>query len=197
SRSKPRSQRFEACANSRRQAYREQRREPRRNHRYSARQQGQAPRECFCAISNNARRRTMSTDRRTFLKAGAALAAGGTAKLAHSEDTLKARADDVLKRAADAGDVPGVVAVATNRQGDIYEGGFGNRMTGESTPMTADTVFWIASMTKAITGAAAMQLVEQGKVNLDSPASHWVPDLARAQVLDGWDADGQPRLRAP
>jgi CubicO group peptidase (beta-lactamase class C family) len=68
---------------------------------------------------------------------------------------------------------------------------------GQQTPMTADTVFWIASMTKAITGTAAMQLVEQGKVNLDSPASHWVPDLARAQVLDGWDADGQPRLRAP
>ena len=139
----------------------------------------------------------MSTDRRTFLKAGAALAAGGTAKLAHSEDTLKARADDVLKRAADAGDIPGVVAVATDRQGDIYEGGFGRRVVGEQSPMTADTVFWIASMTKAITGTAAMQLVEQGKVNLDSPASHWVPDLARAQVLDGWDADGQPRLRAP
>src|SRR3954465_4377128 len=139
----------------------------------------------------------MTTDRRTFLKAGAALAAGGTAKLAHSEDTLKARADDVLQRAADAGDVPGVVAVATDRQGDIYEGGFGRRMMGQQTPMTADTVFWIASMTKAITGTAAMQLVEQGKVNLDSPASHWVPDLARAQVLDGWDADGQPRLRAP
>jgi methyl acetate hydrolase len=52
-------------------------------------------------------------------------------------------------------------------------------------------------MTKAITGTAAMQLVEQGKVNLDSPASHWVPDLARAQVLEGWDDQGQPRLRAP
>ena len=121
----------------------------------------------------------MSTDRRTFLKAGAALAAGGTAKLAHSEDTLKARADDVLKRAADAGDIPGVVAVATDRQGDIYEGGFGRRVVGEQSPMTADTVFWIASMTKAITGTAAMQLVEQGRLDLHTDVNHY---LTRFQV---------------
>jgi CubicO group peptidase (beta-lactamase class C family) len=42
-----------------------------------------------------------------------------------------------------------------------------------------------------------MQLVEQGKVDLHSPVTRWVPDLADTQVLEGWDGDGQPRLRAP
>jgi CubicO group peptidase (beta-lactamase class C family) len=52
-------------------------------------------------------------------------------------------------------------------------------------------------MTKAITGAAAMQLVERGKLALEGPASNVVPDLARAQVLEGFDQSGQPRLRPP
>ena len=139
----------------------------------------------------------MSTDRRTFLKAGAALVAGGTSGLAYSEDALKSSADGLLQRAADGSDVPGVVAVAVNRDGVIYEGGFGRRNLAESTAMTPDTVVWIASMTKALTGTAAMQLVEQGKLDLDSPVTRWVPDLARTQVLEGWDENGEPRLRAP
>jgi methyl acetate hydrolase len=63
--------------------------------------------------------------------------------------------------------------------------------------MTPDTVVWIASMTKALTGTAAMQLVEQGKLALDMPASGVIPELGEAVVLEGFDADGQPRTRAP
>ena len=61
--------------------------------------------------------------------------------------------------------------------------------------MTADSVFWIASMTKAITAAAGMQLVEQGKLSLDSPIGKLLPDLAAPQVLEGFDASGEPKLR--
>ena len=61
--------------------------------------------------------------------------------------------------------------------------------------MTVDTVGWIASMTKALTGAAAMQLVEQGKLDLDAPAARIVPGIAAAQVLEGFDAGGS-RARA-
>jgi CubicO group peptidase (beta-lactamase class C family) len=63
--------------------------------------------------------------------------------------------------------------------------------------MTLDTVVWIASMTKAITATAAMQLVEAGKLSLERPASEVVPELAAAKVLEGFDAAGTPRLRAP
>ena len=105
--------------------------------------------------------------------------------------------DSILKGAAESGDVPGVVATATDRSGSIYEGAFGQRVLGQPAAMSLDTVVWIASMTKAITGAAAMQLVEQGKLELDAPASSVVSDLAQTQVLEGFDANGQPRLRAP
>jgi len=105
--------------------------------------------------------------------------------------------DSILKGAAEAGDVPGVVAMATDRSGSIYEGAFGQRVLGQPAAMSLDTVVWIASMTKAITGAAAMQLVEQGKLELEAPASAVVSDLAQTQVLEGFDANRQPRLRAP
>jgi CubicO group peptidase (beta-lactamase class C family) len=61
--------------------------------------------------------------------------------------------------------------------------------------MTCDTVFWIASMTKALTAAAAMQLVEQGKLGLEQPLGQIIPALAAPQVLEGFDAAGVPRLR--
>jgi methyl acetate hydrolase len=104
--------------------------------------------------------------------------------------------DQVLKPAADRGDVPGVVAVAASRDGVCYEGAFGRRALPEGAVMTADSVFWIASMTKAVTSTAAMQLVEQGRLALDRPVSDVLPELANVQVLDGFDTAGEPRLRA-
>jgi methyl acetate hydrolase len=111
--------------------------------------------------------------------------------------SLKTQADVLLRTAAESCDVPGVVATATDHNGTIYEGGFGLRALGESAEMTPDTVVWIASMTKALTGTAAMQLVEQGKLALDSPVSTIIPALGEVEVLEGFDADGQPRTRKP
>ena len=109
---------------------------------------------------------------------------------------MKAAADKLLKDAVSKGDVPGVVAMATDAKGTTYEGGFGKRVLGEAAEMTPDTVVWIASMTKAVTGAAAMQLVEQGKLSLDDPVGKFLPDLAAPQVFEGFDASGKPKLRA-
>ena len=111
--------------------------------------------------------------------------------------SLKQNADALLRRATDAGDVPGVVAMATGGNGTIYEGAFGKRVLGQAAPMTLDTVVWIASMTKALTSTAAMQLVERGKLDLESPVSRWVPEIAATQVLEGFDGSGRPRTRAP
>jgi CubicO group peptidase (beta-lactamase class C family) len=109
--------------------------------------------------------------------------------------TLAQTADRLLSDATSPGALPGVVAMATTADGTIYEGAFGKASLGADAPMALDTVFHIASMTKAITGVAAMQLVEQGKVALDQPAGDILPLLANPKVLDGFDADGQPRLR--
>src|SRR5438876_1232656 len=105
--------------------------------------------------------------------------------------------DQVLERAVAQGVAAGVVALATDDQGVIYEGAFGKREIGRDADMTLDTVVWIASMSKAITSVAAMQLVEQGRIGLDEPLSDRLPELAGIQVLEGFDDAGAPRLRPP
>src|SRR3546814_14782354 len=99
--------------------------------------------------------------------------------------SMQLQIDAVLKQATDAGAVPGVVAMVTDRNKTLYEGAFGRRALDGEAPMTLDTVGLIASMTKALTSVAALQLLEQGKLDLDSPASNWLPALADVQVLDG------------
>src|ERR1700751_5116492 len=107
----------------------------------------------------------------------------------------KAQIDQLLRHKSEAREIPGVVAMAANNQEVIYQGAFGKRDLSKDDAMTADSVFWIASMTKAITAAAAMQLVEQGKLSLDAPIGKVLPDLASPQVLEGFDAKGEPKLR--
>jgi CubicO group peptidase (beta-lactamase class C family) len=105
--------------------------------------------------------------------------------------------DDVLAAAIADGSIPGVVAAAADHTGVIYQSAFGRRDISQPQPMTTDCVFRIASMTKAITGAAAMQMVEQDKLALDQPAREILPFLAQTQVLGGFDDNGKPILRAP
>jgi methyl acetate hydrolase len=105
--------------------------------------------------------------------------------------------DAIFSEAVESKKMPGIVAMAATDKGVLYQGAFGRRELGKDAAMTLDTVVWIASMTKAITATAAMQLVERGKLALDAPASQLAPGLAKAQVLEGFDAAGQPRLRAP
>lgn len=143
----------------------------------------------------------MRFTRRESLMTGAASLAGvlaprwGRADAASGlqKDTI----DKVLQAAVERGDIPGVVVAVTDRDGTVYEGAFGERGLGNGVSMTNDTVFYLASMTKPITATCAMQLVEQGKLELDAPISRYVPDARKLQVLDGWDDKGQPRLRPP
>jgi methyl acetate hydrolase len=105
--------------------------------------------------------------------------------------------DKLFTQATESKAMPGIVAVAATDKATLYEGAFGKRELGKDAPMTVDSVVWIASMTKAITAAAAMQLVERGKLSLERPASEVVSTLSSAKVLEGFDAAGKPRLRAP
>ena len=77
----------------------------------------------------------------------------------------------------------------------VYRGASGTRDADRHLPMTTDTVAWIASMTKAITTVAALQMVEQGRLALDAPIGDVLPALAQPRVLDGFEEDGTPRLR--
>jgi methyl acetate hydrolase len=104
---------------------------------------------------------------------------------------------DLLQHATDAGDVPGVAVAVATPDGVAFEGAAGKRDLDNGAAMAPDTVVRIASMTKAISGACAMQLVEQGKLVLDAPLGRLLPELGDAQVLEGFDADGKAKLRAP
>lgn len=105
--------------------------------------------------------------------------------------------DAVLESAVENGRIPGVIAMSANSDGVTYQGAFGKRDSSSNTEMTMDTIVQLASMTKAITSVAVMQLVEQNKVGLDRAASEYLPELANVQVLDGFDTAGKPVLRAP
>ena len=92
---------------------------------------------------------------------------------------------------------PGGVAMATTAHDTIYEAAFGARDAAGSVPMTLDTVFALASMTKAVVSVAALQRVDEARLSLDAPIGEILPELAAPQVLVGFDADGTARLRPP
>jgi methyl acetate hydrolase len=93
--------------------------------------------------------------------------------------------------------VPGVVAIVTDHKRNIYEGAFGKRRLDQDADMTTDSVFAIFSTTKAITGTAVLQLVEDDKLDLDAPAKNYAPEIGTLQVIDGFDDSGDPKLRPP
>lgn len=109
--------------------------------------------------------------------------------------TAQQQIDQVLQQAVQTEAVPGVVAMAIHDTEVLYQGAFGQRTLQSAAAMTLDTVFWIASMTKALTATAALQLVEQGKLGLDQAMGSLLPELAAPQVLEGFDAAGAPLLR--
>lgn len=110
---------------------------------------------------------------------------------------IRSRCDAILNRLSTGeGRVPGVVAMVTDRDGTVYSGSAGERRIGGA-PMTEDTVFAIFSTTKAIAGTTALQCVEEGLLDLDAPAKDYAPAIGKLQVIEGFDADGSPRLRAP
>src|SRR5215470_3093926 len=130
-----------------------------------------------CKINGRNTMTNRKQSRREILKAGAVLVGAASlpayVKLAVAQSASAGNAstqiDTILRRAVDAKDVPGVVAVAATDKGIFYEGAFGTRDLAKGPDMSLDTIFRIASMTKAVTSVAAMQLVEQGRLQLDQP----------------------------
>src|SRR6476659_5816689 len=97
--------------------------------------------------------------------------------------------DAVLRGAVERGDIFGVVATASDRKGTVYTGAAGTRSADRPAPMTADSVFRVASMTKVVTSAAAAQLYERGELDLDAPVDSIVPSWAELKVLVGFEGD--------
>ena len=113
-------------------------------------------------------------------------------------DSLKRACDAVLDEVTTSKQrVPGVAAMVTDNDRVIYRGARGVRDIESGEPMTLDTVFAIFSTTKAITGTAVLQCVEEGLLDLDAPAKTYMADIDELQVLTGFDKAGKPKLRPP
>jgi len=118
---------------------------------------------------------------------------------AHAQGTgvSSRQIDDVLREAVEEYHLPGVVAMVAQGDAVVYQGAFGKQHVAKGVPMATDSIFRIASMTKAVTSVAVMQLVERGRVKLDEPAGTYLAELARVEVLEGFDANGTAKLRPP
>ena len=101
----------------------------------------------------------------------------------------------ILEDGVAAGGAPGFSAAVRTRQGERFLATAGRRGAEDLTPVTPDTLFWIASCTKAITSVAALQLVERELLDLDAPVADRLPRLATPRVLTGFDAEGAPVTR--
>lgn len=126
----------------------------------------------------------------------AVTALAGTASAQNS--TASAAIDTSLRSAVERKDVPGVVALITDREHVLYQGAFGVADVSTGRPLKTDALFRIASMTKLVTTVALMQLIEQDRIGLDDPAEKYLPELAGLKVIESFDAKtGDYRLRPP
>jgi CubicO group peptidase (beta-lactamase class C family) len=166
--------------------------------------------EKFCAVESG--KMTDQLKRRHLLKGASGLLAaatlgGLTSQNTHAaprrtqEDMARihgpayASLDQCLQGAVNDGTVAGVVAMGATERGLVYEGASGRANSTTGSAIGPDTIFWLLSMTKAITATACMQLIEQGKLRLDQPAGDILPQLKARQILDGFDSTGRPKLR--
>jgi len=127
-----------------------------------------------------------SLSRRTFLAI--------TAAQASAAQTPAGQIDEVLRSGIARRKIPVAVGAIANRRKTLYQGAFGLR-DNSGAPARLDSIFRIASMTKPVTTVAALQLVEQGKISLAEPVAKHLPQLANLDVLEGFDASGNPILR--
>jgi CubicO group peptidase (beta-lactamase class C family) len=121
----------------------------------------------------------------------------GTSAHAQGPGVSSRQIDEVLRKAVEEQRLPGVVAMVALGDTVVYEGVFGKQYAAQGVPMTTDSIFRIASMTKAVTSVAVMQLVERQRVKLDEPAGTYLPELACVEVLEDFDANGKAKLRPP
>lgn len=110
--------------------------------------------------------------------AGASVAAGG------AEVPLTA-AFKLIEDAVAKGEIPGAVVLVAHRGKIVREAAYGLSDMEHRVPFRTDTVCWLASVTKPVTTAAIMKLVEEGKLRLDDPVEKYLPEFQTQQDKEG------------
>jgi len=137
------------------------------------------------------------SSRRDFLLTAASIGVAGALpfmSMPAEAKGRKSRLQKVLDDSVAANRFPFVVGMTGAASGVTFAGASGDAAPGK--PAAPDTVFRIFSMTKAVGSTAAMILIDQGKMDFDTPVQDVLPEFADIQVLEGWDGD-TPRMRAP
>lgn len=113
---------------------------------------------------------------------------------------MESRLDSALEEAITSKRLPGIAAIALDKSGDVlYKGVYGKTSISDpkASALTSSTPIPVWSCTKLVTSVAALQLLEQGKLSLSDPVEKYIPIVKDIQVLDGFNDDGSPVLRAP
>ena len=124
----------------------------------------------------------------TLVGGAATLPFAGAAESQAQSGSPAAAIDTVLREAVERGVVTGVVGMAADRKGTFYEGVYGTADIAEKRPLKLDSMFRIASMTKAITSTSALQLVEKGVFAIEDPVEKYLPQLKNAPVVESFSA---------
>lgn len=117
---------------------------------------------------------------------------GAGALAGHHKDDDYVGAQAVIDGAISNGSLNFAVAAVGGKAGQTWSYAAGHRDAEQTQPASPDNIIQIASMTKLITTIAALQLMEQGKLDLDGSISRYAPELKNLQVLKGFDADDKP-----
>src|SRR5712671_2655897 len=150
---------------------------------YRAQKTGRGPRLARnLTVGSPVKRRECMTTLGSAMVGGAALGDGGF-PIAVGAQPASGRLDEALHKATEDKVVAGVVATATDCQRALYRGAFGVADAATGRSLNPDALFRIASMTKAITSTAAMQLIERGRFRLDDPVEKYLPSFSRLQVF--------------
>ena len=120
---------------------------------------------------------------------------GSQAQRLFGASTSISAIDRTLREGMERRKIPCVAAMVATQDRILYSGAFGKRDAASGIDVQPDSIFQIASMTKAITSVAAMQLVERGKLKLDEPVARHLPELGKLDVIQGFDGAGKPILR--
>ncbi|KAF7365334.1 hypothetical protein MVEN_00405400 [Mycena venus] len=105
----------------------------------------------------------------------------------------------LMSRAVESNTLPALFCGVTDRNGEIFMHQAGRKVLRDqsSAPLDEDTIFWICSQTKLLTSIAAMQFIEQGRIQLSTPTSEILPELANPVIVTAHDADGNPTATTP
>lgn len=118
----------------------------------------------------------------------------GAAACVLDAGTAQEQVDEAIRSGIARRKIPAAAGSIADRRKTLYAGAFGVR-DASGVPVRVDSIFRIASMTKPVTTVAALQLVDQGKVDLSEPVAKHLPQLANLDVLEGFDGSGKPVLR--